>query len=300
MEYNMIGNRDICLDRTKVGTFSLQLNHCGMQECTPGHSYGFEANSYHLIHFVLSGSGFLELNHKLTNIHAGQAFYIPPGTPARYYASLETPWTYGWIGFYSNTSNPFITLLFENQNVLSVKMSVEEVEKNLLSVIAVTDKRVSEYSQYDESDFCGEQFTAILNLSDSLKANSRMLDFFSDLLRYQVPDKAMRVEKNSLALRAKEFMDFHYHEPIKMYDIASFLNIHPNYLCAVFKKEYGQTPGDYLCSIRMAQAAMILKLTDYTISMIAESLGYANPFQFSTAFKSYYGLSPSAYRKECQ
>ena len=108
----------------------------------------------------------------------------------------------------------------------------------------------------------------------------------------------MRMEKDSLALRAKEFMDSHYHEPLKIYDIAASLNIHPNYLCAVFKKEYGQTPGDYLCSIRMAQAAMILKLTDHTISMIAESLGYANPFRFSAAFKSYYGVSPSAYRKE--
>ena len=294
----MIGNRDIYLDRTKVNTFSLQLNHCGIQECTPGYSYGFEANPYHLIHFLLNGGGFLEINHRLINIHAGQAFYIPPGTPARYCASLETPWTYGWIGFYSNTSNPFIALLFENQNVISFKMPVEEVEKNLLSVIAVTDKRVSEYSQYNESDFYGEQFTAILKVSDSLRANSRMLDFFSDLLSFQVPDKAMRMEKDSLALRAKEFMDSHYHEPLKIYDIAASLNTHPNYLCAVFKKEYGQTPGDYLCSIRMAQAAMILKLTDHTISMIAESLGYANPFRFSAAFKSYYGVSPSAYRKE--
>lgn len=75
----MIGNRDIYLDRTKVNTFSLQLNHCGVQECTPGYSYSFDANSYHLIHFVLGGSGFLEINHRLINIHAGQAFYIPPG-----------------------------------------------------------------------------------------------------------------------------------------------------------------------------------------------------------------------------
>lgn len=294
----MIGNRDICLDRTKVNTFSLQLNHCGIQECTPGYSYQFDTHPYHLIHFVLSGNGFLELNHKLMNVRAGQAFYVPPGIPARYYASLKTPWKYGWIGFYSNTSNPFITLLFEGKSVISFKMSVEEVEKNLMSIIAVTDKRVSEYSQYDESIFPGEQFSAILKLSDSLKSNSRMLEFFSDFLCSQVPDEAVDSKGNSPALRAKAFMDSHYNEPIKMYDIAAALNIHPNYLCSVFKKTYGQTPSDYLCSIRMAQAAMLLILTDYSISMIAESLGYANPYQFSTAFKSYYGLSPSAYRKE--
>ncbi len=39
-----------------------------------------------------------------------------------------------------------------------------------------------------------------------------MLDFSSDLLSFLVPDKAMRMEKDSL-------------------------NIHPNYLCAVLKKD---------------------------------------------------------------
>ncbi len=93
----MIGNRDIFLDRTNVNKFSIQLNHCGIQECAPGYTNSFQSNPYHLIHFVLEGNGFLELDHKLINVHAGQAFYIPAGVPAKYYASLSDPWKYGWI-----------------------------------------------------------------------------------------------------------------------------------------------------------------------------------------------------------
>lgn len=125
-----------------------------------------------------------------------------------------------------------------------------------------------------------------------------MLDFYSDLVKYQIPDESSNADNNSPALKAKAFMDSHYNKPIKMTDIADALNIHPNYLYSVFKKTYGQTPSNYLRSIRMAQASMLLTLTDYPISMISESLGYTNPFQFSTVFKSYYGLSPSAYRKK--
>ena len=183
-----------------------------------------------------------------------------------------------------------LSLLFGDENVIEFKMPLNEVEQNLLSIISVTDRRVAGYSQYDKDVFPGEQFTAILGLSDSLKANSRMLNFFSDLLRSQIPEDTINPKKNSPALLAKAFMDTHYTEPIKMQDVAASLNIHPNYLCAVFKKTYGQTPSDYLRSIRMSQASMLLDLTDYSVSMIAGSLGYANPFQFSAAFKSYYGM----------
>ncbi len=294
----MIGNKNIFLDRTDVNKFSFQLNHCGIQECTPGYTYGFRSEAYHLIHFVLEGNGYLEWNHRLMNVQAGQAFYIPSGASARYYASLTDPWKYGWIGFYSNAANPFITLLFGDDNVIQLKMPAKEIEKNLLAIIAVTDKRVSEYSQYDQFVFPGKQFTNIRKLSDSLMANSRMLDFFSDLLSSQVSNESEEHKEESPALRAKAFMDAHYSEPIKMQEVADALNIHPNYLCSVFKKTYGQTPSDYLRSIRMAQASMLLLLTDYSVSMISESLGYANPFQFSAVFKSYHGMSPSAYRKK--
>ncbi len=294
----MIGNRDIFLDRTDVSKFSFQLNHCGIQDCTPGYSYHIDSRPYHLIHFVLEGNGFFESGHRLIHIHAGQAFYIPAGVTARYYASLTDPWKYGWIGFYSNTANPFLTFLFGDENVISFQMPVGEVEKSLLSIISVTDSRIADYSQYDKSVFPGEQFTNILRLSDSLRVNSRMLDFFSVLLRFQIPEDSVNPRNDPPALQAKAYLDAHFNEPVRMQDVAASLNIHPNYLCAVFKKTYGQTPSDYLRSIRMAQASMLLLLTDHSVSMIAGSLGYANPFQFSAVFKSYYGLSPTAYRKK--
>ena len=299
----MIGNRDLFLDRSKADHYSFQLNHCGIQACTPGYSFRFDANPYHLIHFVLEGSGFLEADQKLVHIHAGQAFYISTGTAANYYASLTAPWKYGWIGFYSNTANPFLRLLFDDQNVIHLHMPLEEAERHLLSIISVTDNRLSGHLQYEESSWPGEQFTTIQKLSDSLIANSRMLAFFADLIRYQHDPvhsctHLTGYQKPSFALQAKAFIDTHYQEPLKMQDVADSLHIHPNYLCCVFKKEYGQTPHDYLRSIRMAQAAMLLKLTDHPISVIAASTGYSNPFQFSTAFKAFHGLPPNAYRKK--
>ncbi len=37
----MLGNRDHLIHRTAVSLLSLQFNHCGIQECSPGYQYGF-------------------------------------------------------------------------------------------------------------------------------------------------------------------------------------------------------------------------------------------------------------------
>ena len=138
---------------------------------------------------------------------------------------------------------------------------------------------------------------SIHKLSESLAANSRMLDFFSVLIQTQSDENSINEEKISPALLAKTFMDENYQMPVKIREIAESLHLHPNYLSAVFKKEYRQTPKEYLCSLRMSQASMLLSLTEHPVSVISESVGYPNPLQFSAKFKSYYGLSPREYRK---
>ena len=293
----MIGNRDIFLDRINLNNLSFHLNHCGMQECEAGYEYGFPMKPYHLIHFVLEGEGYLEQDKKISHIKAGQTFYIPAGSPAKYHASSVNPWRYGWIGFYANSQNPFLRYLFKDSTILDLSLPLPEIEKYLLTIMSVTDQRLSRIKKYQESDFTGEQFVSIHKLSESLAANSRMLDFFSVLIQTQSDENSINEEKISPALLAKTFMDENYQMPVKIREIAESLHLHPNYLSAVFKKEYGQTPKEYLCSLRMSQASMLLSLTEHPVSVISESVGYPNPLQFSAKFKSYYGLSPREYRK---
>ena len=293
----MIGNKDIFLDRINLNRLSFHLNHCGMQECEAGYEYGFTMKPYHLIHFVLEGEGYLEQHKKISHIKAGQAFYIPAGSPARYQASSVHPWRYGWIGFYANSQNPFLGYLFKDSTIMDLSLPLPKVEKYLLAIISVTDRRLSEIENYHESDFTGEQFAPIHKLSESLAANSRMLDFFSALILAQTNEDSMAKEKNSPALLAKAFIDEYYPMPVKIQEIAETLHLHPNYLSAVFKKAYGQTPKEYLCALRMSQASMLLSLTDQPVSVISESVGYTDPLRFSAAFRSYYGTAPREYRK---
>lgn len=63
------------------------------------------------------------------------------------------------------------------------------------------------------------------------------------------------------------------------------------------KKITGSTPNDYIKAIRMDKAAELLKDDTLTIAQVSYQVGFDDPYYFSKSFKSYFGISPSQYRK---
>ena len=55
----------------------------------------------------------------------------------------------------------------------------------------------------------------------------------------------------------------------------------------------GQTPSEFIRTIRLRHAKMLLETTGYPITEIALMAGFADAKYFSTVFKKYYNISPS-------
>ncbi len=70
------------------------------------------------------------------------------------------------------------------------------------------------------------------------------------------------------------------------------------YLTRLFRGKYGFTIYEYVLKLRMERAKELLEDEDNKIIDIAERLGYADNHYFSKAFRTYYDISPSQYRKE--
>ena len=62
-------------------------------------------------------------------------------------------------------------------------------------------------------------------------------------------------------------------------------------------KHYGHSFIQKRTEARMSAATQLLTETDLNISIIAEDLGYASSEHFTNAFKSFYKMSPTKYRK---
>ncbi|WP_324192788.1 AraC family transcriptional regulator [Nocardia transvalensis] len=69
---------------------------------------------------------------------------------------------------------------------------------------------------------------------------------------------------------------------------------------ALFAKRFGEVMGEpplrYLTEYRMDEAEELLADSELTVAQVARTVGYADPFGFSAAFKRYRGVSPSAFR----
>lgn len=63
-----------------------------------------------------------------------------------------------------------------------------------------------------------------------------------------------------------------------------------------FKNAFGQSPMDFVQKTRLHHAAGLLASTDLPIKVIAGSTGFASRSHFSRAFRTAYASDPSAYR----
>lgn len=59
----------------------------------------------------------------------------------------------------------------------------------------------------------------------------------------------------------------------------------------------GMTPNEYVRKARMERAAELLRDRTLTISQVAYKVGIADAYYFSKTFKTYFGITPSQYRK---
>lgn len=96
--------------------------------------------------------------------------------------------------------------------------------------------------------------------------------------------------------KALLFIRDHYTEGISVADVARGIGYSVSYFGYVFKKNCGISTNRYISNLQLAKATEFLRSTTFSISDIAERIGFSDANYFSTAFKARYGLSPRQYR----
>ncbi len=107
-----------------------------------------------------------------------------------------------------------------------------------------------------------------------------------------------RYGTGELASRAKRYIGEHYCENCTLESISQKLFVSRSHLSYVFRRETGQTVGEYVTAYRLSRAAELLTGTTLRIKEVATLSGFHNLPYFSKCFRQQYGRSPSAYRRE--
>ncbi len=66
----------------------------------------------------------------------------------------------------------------------------------------------------------------------------------------------------------------------------------------LFREEYGMAPLEYRDTLLMRRATLLLKDGSFSVTEIAETLGFESVSYFSRFFKKHRGVSPSAYIRQ--
>jgi len=97
-------------------------------------------------------------------------------------------------------------------------------------------------------------------------------------------------------LRAKDFVDARYAEPITVADLAAAAGLSRAHFSRMFTKTFGESPRAYLQSRRLERAAALLRYTDRSVAEICVMVGLQSIGSFTTSFARVFGKPPAAYR----
>ena len=80
--------------------------------------------------------------------------------------------------------------------------------------------------------------------------------------------------------------------------LAASVNLSYSRLCRIFKAETGETPAQYLKTMRMREAAELLSTTFLSVKEVMNRVGLKNKSHFTHDFTKTFGTAPVRYRAQ--
>lgn len=162
---------------------------------------------------------------------------------------------------------------------------------------------------YHAEDPVLAQAGKLLALSDWQAPGQTMaMDHLAQWLLLQVVSRHSDIRQTlpevtgQLSLRYRRLLQerilAHLGQPLTLADMASWVNLSPYHFARLFRATFGCAPYQYVQEQRLIRARDLLRSEKHKITAIALSCGFNDSSQFSRAFKSRFGITPSAYRTE--
>lgn len=175
---------------------------------------------------------------------------------------------------------------------------IRSLKNNMISSISVVTRVAIEEGIAVEIAFPLSDFY-IIQLENRKEATS-IIDIYKQCLI----DFTTRIKNNKFGMKYSQVINrccgyilLHYNKPLKLTDVASEVQLHPDYLSRLFKKETGISVIEYIRKVKIEEAKLLIKHSNTQLTNVAFQLGYSNQSIFIKDFKRVTGLLPSEYRK---
>lgn len=231
------------------------------------------AVEYNILILVVQGKLVYSINHSIIRAEKGDLVYIPKGT----FRSAEND---------GGTPHRKYSALFDHSFPAGC---VPLFDNNRF-----TKKRITNI------EYVAKRFEA---LHREMREEKPMHRFVATGIIQELAGIASRESESTgisptkwlLAEKMQRYIREHYRHPLNINELAGLIQRSPNYTISLFKEVTGQTPGQYMQQLRIAEARNLLLGTDFTITEIADYLGFYDTSYFYRTFKKATSMSPSAF-----
>lgn len=93
------------------------------------------------------------------------------------------------------------------------------------------------------------------------------------------------------------YINHNFSKPLKLETLAPLFGYNSSYLGKLFSQKTGTSFNSYLDSVRITEAAKLLKDTNLKVYEISAQVGYKNVDYFHQKFKKIKNVSPAEFRK---
>lgn len=109
---------------------------------------------------------------------------------------------------------------------------------------------------------------------------------------------ARQIKESSPIAEIVKYIEQNYSSDLSLQEVAGKFFVSREYVSRKFKQEYGINFSDYIGSVRIEKAKLLLQNPNLKLSQISEMVGFHDVKYFSKVFKKQTGSSPKDYRTQ--
>ena len=243
-----------------------------------GHRMERQQHLDHLIIYCVAGTGTIEADGLKTTIQAGDLVVLPKGTPHRYQAGHNQPWTIYWMHFDGHLSEQFL------QGVTHAK------PKATLLTIGIQARLIADFETMLEIRNSGYDPRNFIHISNLLR---QLLSYLGALKPRTTTREGLYFDLDAVHALMQEKL----HGQLELEELAQRVNLSKYHFSAKYKAITGQSPIQHFLHLKMEHACYLLDISGNSIKEISRSLGYEDSYYFSRLFKKIIGVAPRQYRQ---
>lgn len=241
-------------------------------------------SKYYELTIVLDGEGVMTTNNVPVKLNKNDIYLTLPTDIHKIESDKKHPLKYDFISF--NTENSRL-----KQELDKIALEYLQPDTRLFrntQLASLVDYCITEI--VDENPFKDLSMNAALNLviTNIIKNFSPR----SSAKKFTNPDKW-----EQMCYLIMDYINSNIFTIKSLNELCERFNYSYPYLSAIFKKHCSQNLSDYYQFQKLEKAKELIFSGKYSLTEIAEKLGYSSIYAFSKAFKKQYGNPPSSFKQ---